>query len=297
MKLSVVVVTWNSSADIETCLDSINFGHQFELIVVDNASADDTLDKLARYPHLRLIRNTTNWGYARANNQGASVATGDYLLLLNPDTRVELGALDLLSAFLDARPDIAAVAPRLVNPDGSTQDSIRSLPTAATVLWELLGLARLLPASRIFGRWRMRCFDYETPALVEQPMASCLLFRRDVFKALGGFDERFPIFYNDVDLSRRMADAGFRTAYLPEARVVHKRGASTSRVRAKMVWQTHRSLFRYLAKHDHSGLFFLKAVVLLPLLELAALVRVLSLRLRTSSRPPTSAAECPRTRR
>jgi GT2 family glycosyltransferase len=279
VKLSVVIVAWNSAADIEPCIDSINFGHQFEIIVVDNASTDSTLERLGRYHYLKLVRNHGNLGYARANNQGIRAATGEYVLLLNPDTRVEMGTLDILSDFLDTRPDIAAVAPRLVNPDGSTQDSIRSLPTASAVLYDVLGLSRLFPGSRTFGRWRMRYFDYERPALVEQPMASCLLFRRPVLGSLGGFDERFPIFYNDVDLSRRMADAGLKTMYLPDARVVHKRGASTSRVRVKMVWETHRSLFRYLKKHDHSRLFPLKAVVLLPLLELSALVRVIALRL------------------
>ncbi len=279
MKLSIVIVTWNSAADIEACIDSINSEHQFETIVVDNSSTDETLDKLGRYHHLKVIKNNTNTGYAHANNQGIERAAGDYVLLLNPDTRVELGALDVLAGFLDAHPEVAAVAPRLVNPDGSTQDSIRSLPTAGTVLAEVLGLSRLFSKSRALGRWRMRHFDYEHPTPVEQPMASCLMFRRTVFETLGGFDERFPFLYNDVDLSRRMADAGLKTMYLPAARVVHKRGSSTSKVRVKMIWETHRSLFRYLAKHDRSGLFPLKAVVLLPLLELAALIRVLSLRL------------------
>lgn len=280
MKLSVIIVTWNSAPDIEGCIDSIHFGHEFEIIVVDNASVDETRALLGRYHHLRLISNTTNTGYAHANNQGIRAATGEYVLLLNPDTRIEFGALDILSGFLDAHPEVAAVAPRLVSPDGSTQQSIRSLPAAGSVLADVLGLSRLFPYSPVFGRWRLRYFDYDRPALVEQPMASCLLFRRQILESLNGFDERFPIFYNDVDLSRRMADSGLRTMYLPDARVIHKRGASTSRVRVRMIWESHRSLFRYLAKHDRSGMFPLKAIVLLPLLELAALVRVSALRLR-----------------
>ncbi|MEO0077746.1 MAG: glycosyltransferase family 2 protein [candidate division WOR-3 bacterium] len=280
MKLSIVIVTWNSAQEIEACIDSISCARPFEILVVDNGSTDGTLDRLSRYDHLKLIRNPSNTGYAHANNQGIRYAVGDYVLLLNPDTRVEPGALDILADFLDRHPEIAAVAPRLVNPDGSTQDSIRSLPTAGTVLAEILGLARLFPKSRVLGRWRRRDFDYEQPASVEQPMASCLMIRRAILELLHGFDERFPIFYNDVDLSRRMADAGLQTMYLPDARVVHKRGASTSRARTRMIWENHRSLFRYLAKHDRSGLFPLKAVVLLPTLELTALIRVLLLRLR-----------------
>lgn len=279
MKLSVIVVTWNSAADIGPCLDSINFGHEFEIVVVDNASRDDTRKRLEQWHHVAVIPNPANYGYARANNQGLAKARGDYVLLLNPDTVVDLGALDVLSNCLDTNPRAAAAAPRLVNPDGTNQDSMRSLPTATDVFWDITGLSRLFPKSRIFGRWRMRWFDYDRPQEVEQPMASCLMFRRSALVELGGLDERFPIFYNDVDLSRRLRGKGWKTLYVPGARVTHKRGASTGQVRSKMVWETHRSLFRYLRKHDRSGWFWLKAVWLLPALELTALARVLALRL------------------
>jgi len=280
MRLSVVIVTWNSTADIEACIDSINFGSEFEVIVVDNASSDATRDKLSRYHHLKLVANDSNYGYARANNQGIRLASGEYVLLLNPDTKVELGALDTLAHYLDAHPRIGAVAPRLVSPDGTTQFSIRSFPTAASIFWELVGLARLFPRSRVFGRWKMKYFDYDRPAEVEQPMASCLMIRRAVLELLGGMDEQFPMYFNDVDLSKRMADAGWKTAYLADARVVHRHGGSTKQVRTKMIRHSHRSTFRYLRKHDRSGLFWLKAVVLLPLLELASVVRIIAYRLR-----------------
>lgn len=289
MKLSVVIVTWNSAADIDACIDSLNYGHEFEVIVVDNASTDATLENLRRHHHLTLIENPGNLGYAAANNQGIKLATGEYVLLLNPDTRTTLGALDALSSYLDEHPDFGAVAPRLISPDGTTQFSIRSLPTATSLFWELIGLARLFPKSRVFGRWKMKYFDYERTADVEQPMASCLMLRKAVLDSLVPpssllpppfLDERFPIFFNDVDLSRRMADAGWKTAYLPDARVVHRHGASTSQVRAKMIPESHRSAFRYLRKHDHSGFFWLKAVVLLPLFEVTSLLRVIAHRLR-----------------
>jgi hypothetical protein len=289
VKLSIVIVTWNSAADIETCIDSINFGEEFEVIVVDNASGDATRDKLSRYHHLKLVANESNCGYARANNQGLKLATGEYVLLLNPDTRIELGALDTLACYLDEHPAVGAVAPRLISPDGTTQFSIRSLPTSASLFWELVGLSRLFPKSRIFGRWKMKYFDYSRTAEVEQPMASCLMLRRTALASLASnsslltanfpMDEQFPMFYNDVDLSKRMADAGWKTVYLPDARVVHRHGASTRQVRARMIRESHRSAFRYLRKHDHSGLFWLKAVVLLPLFEVTSLLRVIYCRL------------------
>lgn len=279
MKLSIDIVTWNSAGDIAGCLDSIHSEHQFEVAVVDNGSSDSTLDVLSQFHHLKLIRNACNRGYAFANNQGIKESCGEYVLLLNPDTKMGPDAIDRLVEFLDANPDFGAVAPRLVNPDGSTQFSVRSFPTAWSTLCEVTGLARLFPLSRAFGGWRMARFDYTKPAEVDQPMASCLLIRRKVLEQLHGFDQTFPIFYNDVDLSYRMKRAGWKTAYVPDAVVIHRRGASTRQVRPKMIWESHRSLFRYLRKHDRSGFFWFKAVVLLPLLELAALVRVWKYRL------------------
>jgi GT2 family glycosyltransferase len=280
VKLSVVIVTWNSAADIEACVDSINFGSEFEVIVVDNASSDATRDKLSRYHHLKLVVNTSNRGYARASNQGIKLAAGEYVLLFNPDTRAELGALDALCRYLDEHPAAGAVAPRLISPDGATQYSIRSFPTATSLFWELIGLSRLFPKNHVFGRWKMKYFDYGRTAEVEQPMASCLMVRRSVLESLGGMDERFPIFFNDVDLSKRMAETGWKTTYLADARVVHRHGGSTKQVRTKMIRESHRSAFRYLRKHDRSGLFWLKAVVLLPLFEVTSLLRVIAYRLR-----------------
>lgn len=284
MKLSVVVVTWNSGGEIEPCLDSIRCSCTSEIIVVDNGSTDDTVDRLKRFPRVRVERNCKNEGYARANNQGLAVAQGEHVLLLNPDTRVIGDAIDVMVSCLDGNEDIAAVAPQLLSLDGSVQDSIRSLPSVGAVFWELLGLAALFPKSRRFGGWRLRCFDYARSGFVEQPMASCLMLRASILKELGGMDERFPVFYNDVDLSRRMHDSGMRTYYVPAARVFHQRGASTGKVKPRMIWEAHRSLFRYLAKHDRSGLFWLKATLLLPALELAALVRVVGYRLKIATK-------------
>ncbi len=279
MKTSVVIVTWNSASDIRDCLDSMPSSDNLEVIVVDNASTDSTAAILHTYRDIKIIRNTSNRGYAHANNQGILQASGEYILLLNPDTRIEQGSLELLTGFLDRTPGAGAVAPRLIYPDGRTQYSIRSLPTPSTVVWEVLGLARLFPKHRRIGSWRMMWFDYEKPSEVEQPMASCLLIRRSVLQELDGLDEDFPIFFNDVDLSYRMREAGWKTWYLPSACVEHRRGSSTNQVRPRMIYESHRSMFRYLRKHAQGRLFWLKAVFLLPLLEVSALLRVLAHRL------------------
>ncbi len=279
MKLSIVVVTWNSARDVEACLDSLHSQHRFEVIVVDNASTDGTRNKLKQYHDIDLILNSVNTGYARGNNQGFNKAQGEYVLILNPDTKAQPGSIDRLIAWLDANPDYAAAAPRLQNFDGSTQRSIRDFPTPGSVLWELTGCSRLFPMNRRIGRIRMAWFDYDRPGDAPQPMTSCLLVRRRLLRQFHGLDESFPIYYNDVDLSLRMSRAGWKTRYLPDARVFHRRGASTGQVKPKMIWEAHRSLFRFLRKHDRSGLFWLKSVLLLPMLELTALVRVICYRL------------------
>jgi len=279
MKLSVIIVTYNSARDIEACLKSILFNGEYEIIVIDNHSADETGRILARFPDLKLIVNQSNLGYAYANNQGLKLARGEYVLFLNPDTVLKPDTLNIMVEFLDKNPDVAAAAPRLLNPDGSRQLSIRSFPTFSSVLWEMTGLPRLLPGCKAIGRWRLRYFDYESFQYVQQPMASCLLFRRAVVLKLGGFDETFPIFYNDVDLSYRLYQQGGKTAYLPQAEVYHKLGSSTAPLKPKMIYENHRSLFRFLKKHNTGPPFWLKAIILLPLLSIAARIRVLNWRL------------------
>lgn len=275
--LSAVIVTWNSARDITACLDSIHSTRRFEVIVVDNNSTDETRALLGSYHHLVTTLNPDNPGYARANNQGFARARGDYVLILNPDTRIEPGAIDLLVDHLDANPDHGAVAPRLVDYDDpdTTQHSIRAFPTAGSVVWDLVGLSRLFPRSRVFGALRMMWFDYDRPGPAPQPMTSCLLVRRSMLEDLRGMDESFPMFYNDVDLSRRMWDLGSKTWYLPAARVRHRRGASTGRVKPKMIRAAHRSQLHYLRKHDPHACFFL----LVPLSGIVASLRVLWYRL------------------
>ncbi|MGQ9677673.1 MAG: glycosyltransferase family 2 protein [bacterium] len=280
MKLSVLIVTYNSESDIKPCLDGvIGAKDQIEIIVIDNASVDQTREILQTYPGIKTIFNRKNLGYAKANNQGAAISKGDYLLLLNPDTIATPSSIQLLVEYLDRNPDIAAVAPRLLKPDCSTQLSIRSFPTFSSVLGEITGLPRLFPKLHRLGRWRRRDFNYEKPDFVEQPMASCLLIRRSVFLQLGGFDENFPIYYNDVDLSYRMFRKGYKTYYLPSARVVHKIGGSTNPLKPKMIFENHRALFRFLKKHTPKTRFTFQAIILLPLLEISALLRTLYWRL------------------
>lgn len=227
-----------------------------EVIVVDNASEDVSLYELESivraFPNAHLIRNADNVGYARANNQGMKMARAPYILLLNPDTRIHTECVEKLVAFLDEHPDTAAVAPKLLYPDGSLQLSCRAFPTWDVVLFSALGLDKLFPHSRTFGCYKMTWWDYNEVRIVEQPMASALLIRRTALDEINGFDERFPVFFNDVDLCYRLFKAHWRIYYLPHAVVTHHHGASTQLLGARLIWESHISLLRFYSKHYRS---------------------------------------------
>ena len=254
MRLSVAIVNWNTTTLLEECLGSLQAfppSAEHEVIVVDNAS--DGFDESAfrsRFPHVKLIANTDNAGYAKGNNQAIEASTGEYVLLLNPDTRVTEGALDALIQFMDRHEDAAACGAKLVRPDGSVERSVRSFPYPAAIAFEFLGLSRIAPKSRTFGRYRMSWFSYTEEAEVDQPMGSCLILRRRVIDEIGPFDESFPIFFNEVDWLYRAKQAGYKVYFTPAAVVFHH-GAAATRLagRREMIRESHDSLIRFYAKH------------------------------------------------
>ena len=252
--LSILIVNWNTRELLRACLGSIfAFPPQdeFEVIVVDNASKDDGAAMVeAEFPAVRLVRSDRNEGYAKGNNMAFELARGDWLLTLNPDTEVFEGTLDRAIEALSANPDSGALGARLVLPDGSTQRSVRGFPSVLGVVGEALGLTRF----GAFGNYALPDFDYESEGPAPQPMGTFLLFRRSALEAIGDpkrpFDEAFPIFFNEVDLLERMAQAGWPCLYSPDVRVLHHHGQSTRQVRKAMIWESHRSLVRYLRKHS-----------------------------------------------
>lgn len=255
--LSVCIVNWNTRDDLRECLQALT-KHPFmhgaqEVIVVDNGSHDGSAAMVAaEFPEAVLIANPANESYARGTNQALARATGDLLLLLNPDARVTPGALDTLAETLAAHPEVAAAAPRLVYEDGKTQPSVRGFPDPLPLLCDILKLSRLFPNSPTVGAYRMAYFDYDKPGPAPQPMASCFLIPRRVYETVGGMDERFPLFWNDVDWCLRARDAGMLPWYTPAATVVHAVGGTTTRtrgVRRVAVWESHRALLRLYHKH------------------------------------------------
>ena len=253
MDISIIIVTWNSQDFIRNCLDSIYLlpdKVRYEIIVADNASSDNTKEIVREfYPEVNLIENKENLGYAQANNQGMEKSQGNYILLLNPDTQLMENSLVSMYEFMEANPQVGALGPKLLNPDRSVQPSCREFPTFSTLIWEFSGLSRLFPKSRIFGRWRMGYFAFDRTREVDQPMGSCLMLRRETLNVVSFFDENFSMFFNDVDLCYRIKNAGWKIYFVPDAQVLHYRGASTRKAKRKMIWLSHLSFYKFFKKH------------------------------------------------
>ncbi|MCF7804300.1 MAG: glycosyltransferase [Candidatus Marinimicrobia bacterium] len=272
-ELSIVIVTYNSGKDIDTCLDSVFRQAQFfnaEIIVVDNNSRDNTLEVVNRYREqstpLITITNEENRYFAPAVNQGLDMASGGYLLILNPDTRLEPEALSLLLGYIRGDRKTGVVAPQLVNPDGTIQPSCRRFPRPRDVAFNIFGINRIFSNSEFFNGWKMGDFDHRQIREVDQPQGAALLTSKIVLNKVGGFDEDFPMFFNDVDWCFRVKQAGYRIVFNPQAKVVHTKGTSVNRYKVRMVIFSHVSFFRFFEKHYdrvHQQLFNLMAGMLL----------------------------------
>jgi N-acetylglucosaminyl-diphospho-decaprenol L-rhamnosyltransferase len=232
--LSVLIVTYNSRPLIDRLLDTLArqiVGLNAELVLVDNASHDGTADRVAeRHPWVRLVRSPLNLGFAAANNLAAGQARGRLLLLLNPDALPEPGCLARGLALMDQHPDVGLAGARLLAEDGRPQPSARMFPTLAQEAIVLSGLAARFPRSRWLGRLDRTWADPAQPAAVDWVPGAFALVRHPLFRQLGGFDERYFLYYEEVDLCRRIGAAGGRVHYWPELRVRHVGGASARTV-------------------------------------------------------------------
>ncbi len=254
--VSLCVVSWNSAADLPTCLnallDSVPQSSR-DLIVVDNASRDNSVEVArAVSSQLQILPQSRNLGLGAAANRAASVARGEMLVFINPDVTLLPGALAVLQEFFHTHPEAGCAGPQLLNPDGSLQPSCRSFPTLLTGFFRYTWLGRLFPKNRYTREYLLSDFDHEQVREVEWLSGACLAVRRSAWEQVGGFDESFFMFCEDTDLCYRLRRAGWKVYYVPQARAYHKRGASTNQAVARMTLAWHRSMLRFYRKHYRS---------------------------------------------
>jgi GT2 family glycosyltransferase len=244
----VVVVTYNSADVIGRCLDSCE---GLPVIVVDNASSDATRDAVRHRPGVQLIANVINKGFAAAVNQGVAALQTDLVLLLNPDAELESTIDGLADAC--SRDGVGAAGGKLVDETGQVQAgfTLRRLPTPAALTFEVLGINRGLPWNAVNRRYRCLDLDLDQPSEAEQPAGAFLMFRREVWQRLGGFDTQFhPVWFEDVDFCKRTRDLRLKIQYVPQAVARHRGGHSVAELEwgcRQVYWYV--SLLRYAYKH------------------------------------------------
>ena len=248
-EIGIVIVTYNSAAEIGACLDAA-LASGADVVVVDNASTDGTTAEVNRRG-AHLVANSINRGFAAAVNQGFIVLQTTYVLLLNPDAVLNTDLRPLCEAC--ELPAAAGAGGQLLDPEGRPQIGFmaRQLPTPAALALEALLLNRICPNNPVNRHYRGLGLDYRTRLEVQQPAGAFLMIRREVWKELGGFDEKFhPLWFEDVDFCRRAVDRGYRFFYEPRAVAKHTGGHSIGSLSLEMrrfYW--YRSLLKYSAKH------------------------------------------------
>ena len=265
---SVIIVSFNTRDLLRECIHTLcreAGGVNFETIVVDNASTDGSAEMLAEeFPAIQLIRSATNLGFAAANNLGFVVARGRYVVLLNSDAFLQRDALRLSVEKMDQELQVGLAGARLIGRDGSWQPSSRMFPSVLNDLLALSGLAAKYPKSRFFGRFDRTWADQLQPAQVDWVPGAYSIIRRELIQRIGYFDERFFLYYEEVDLCRRIKAAGYDVWYWPDVVVVHLGGESSKTLkrlsisssgRQLTLWRMRGAFLYYRKYHGLAGAF------------------------------------------
>jgi N-acetylglucosaminyl-diphospho-decaprenol L-rhamnosyltransferase len=246
--VAAVVVNHDAGHTLLECVASLRAEGVSDIVVVDNASSDDSADVLVGDdPNVRLVRTGENRGYGAGANSGVALTEHPYVLVMNPDVVVHGGALNYLIAALDADQALAFAGPRVLETDGSRYPSARRFPTLAEALGHAL-LVGVAPHNRFTRRYRMSDLPCEGVTEVDWVSGACFLARRRALQELGGFDEAYFMYAEDTDLCWRARLAGWGVAYAPDAVVTHRHGVSTARHPYRMLVAHHRSVYRFAAK-------------------------------------------------
>lgn len=260
MLLSIVTVNYNVRQFLENALTSIGRaleGIDGEVIVVDNASRDNSVAMVRKtFPWVHVIANEENVGFARANNQALRVAKGKYILLINPDSIVQEDTFRVMIQYLDAHPEVGLAGCKVLNPDGTFQlPCRRSFPTPWVAFTKMFGLSALFPSSRLFGQYNLTYLSPDETYPVDAVSGSFMMVRREVYEKIGGLDESYFMYGEDLDWCYRVRQAGYTVAYVHETSVIHFKGESTRRSDINEVRLFYKAMELFVARHFRRSYF------------------------------------------
>lgn len=254
MDLSVIIVNYNVRHFLEQCLISARkaaAGRSIEIIVVDNHSLDGSVEMLKeRFSDIRLIESKTNLGFSKGNNLGIREAKGKFVLLLNPDTLVEEDTFDKVISFMNQHPEAGGLGVKMIDGKGRfLPESKRGLPTPLVAFYKMFGLARLFPRSKVFGKYHLGFLDNNKTHEVDILSGAFMMLRKEVLDKIGLLDETFFMYGEDIDLSYRITQAGYKNYYYPETQIIHYKGESTKKTSINYVFIFYKAMVIFAQKH------------------------------------------------
>lgn len=252
--LSIVIVNFNVERLLKNCISSVYTKTKsilFDVWVVDNNSVDASVSMVRQnFPQVNLIENKENVGFAKANNQAITKCTGDYVLLLNPDTLIVQNAIEKVIDFMDENPTVGICGCKVLNEDGTLQFACRrSIPTPGVAFFRLTGLSRLFPKSKIMARYNLTYLDPDKPHEVDAVSGAFLMIRRKVIEEIGWLDERFFMYGEELDWCFRTKKAGWIVMYYPKAEIIHYKGECSKFNHRKAALEFYRSMYLFHKKH------------------------------------------------
>jgi len=274
MDLSIIIVSWNTKKLIVRCLESIfkfTKGISFEIIVVDNASSDNTEQIIKKFPEVELIQNRKNLGFGTANNQGIKIAKGRYLCFLNPDTFLVENSFEKLVKYLDTKPKVGVLGPKLLNPDKSSQQSVGFFPHLPQVFWWMTFIDDLPFGEKLKPYHVDHDRFYQKEQQVDWVTGAVMVVRREVFDKVNGFDENVFLYGEEWELCFRIKKQGFEVLYTPVTKIVHLGRASMQSANIGAITGEYKAILYFYQKHKTK----LEKFFVLILLKMGALLRIL----------------------
>lgn len=260
-KVSVLIVSYNVKEYVAHAIDSLLKSNldELEIIVVDNHSFDSTVEHIqTSYPDVKIIANQDNVGFGRAVNQAAAHAKGDYYLILNPDTVVQENTVSTLTQYIQDHEEVGMIGPKILNSDGTLQPACkRSFPTLRVAIPKLLGLDKLFPKSKWAGKYNLTYLDPDQINSVDAISGSCMFLSKDLFHELGGFDEQFFMFGEDLDLCFRIWQTGKEVHYVPTTQIIHYQGESVKTAPYDSINAFYNAMILFAEKHFSTGQGFM----------------------------------------